>query len=138
VLLDASEQRTDFLAEAVEQLSIGDRVEVVRGRAEAVGREERWAGDFDLVVARSFGPPAVVAECATRFLAVGGRLMVSEPPNAGGEAGARWNHPTELAELSFSLPDASAGEHFAVLVKVSPTGDRYPRRVGIPTKRPLF
>ena len=35
---------------------------------------------FDLVVARSFGAPAVTAECAVGFLATGGHLAVSEPP----------------------------------------------------------
>jgi 16S rRNA (guanine527-N7)-methyltransferase len=171
VLLDASEQRTAFLAEAVDRLAWRERVRVLRGRAELLAHEDEWRNAFDLVVARSFGPPAVVAECAAGFLAVGGVLIVSEPP-ATPESAGRWDHADELATLGLvyqpfaASPDGvadgradggadgdaekdsaafsadaalprSAGS-FAVLTCSSACPDRYPRRVGIPAKRPLF
>lgn len=80
VLLEAGERRCGFLREAVGRLGLDGRVAVVRQRAEEAGRSPTWRGGFDLVVARSFGPPAVTAECAAPFLRVGGRLVVSEPP----------------------------------------------------------
>jgi 16S rRNA (guanine527-N7)-methyltransferase len=141
VLLDGSPTRTTFLADAVEELALTDRVTVVTGRAEEVGHLEAHRAVFDLVVSRSFGPPAVVAECAAPFLIVGGRLVVSEPP---GDAD-RWDHPDELAMLGLSAvpPTVPAGAargrgSFRTLVQVSPCPPRYPRRVGIPAKRPLF
>jgi len=138
-LLDANEKRTHFLAEAVERLALADRVSVLRGRAESLAREPAWRSQFDLVVARSFGPPAVVAECAAGFLAARGRLVVSEPP---GSAGERWNHPASLATLGFELQgeelERSGAGRFQVLVCVGECDDRYPRRVGVPAKRPLF
>lgn len=132
VLLDAAERRTVFLAEAVKTLGLGDRVEVWRGRAELLAHEPERRASFDLVVARSFGSPAVVAECAAGFLSMGGRLVVSEPPNV---VGTRW--PDEgLARLGMEL--VSVGEGVAVVARVRPCPAVFPRRVGVPAKRPLF
>ena len=63
-MLDANKRRTDFLDEALMTLGAGDRANVIRARAEEAGRNALLRGAFDQVVSRSFGPPAVVAECA--------------------------------------------------------------------------
>jgi len=135
-LVDAGKRRVEFLVEAVRSLGLEDRVEVVAGRAEELGRHERLRGWFDLVVARGFGPPAVTAECAAGFLTVGGRLVVSEPP--GGRPG-RWP-ASGLAPLGLepSATIETMGASYAVLHQRSPCPDRFPRRTGIPSKRPLF
>ena len=140
-LLDANERRTSFLAEEIDRLGWSGRVEVVRARAELAGRDPALTGGFEVVVARSFGAPAVTAECAARLLVEDGVLVVSEPPLAdGAEDRDRWN-PEGLALLGL---EAAAPIRFRdrygyqVIRKVAPTPDRYPRRVGIPTKRPLF
>lgn len=129
VLIEAMQKRAGFLREAITALGLAARVTVEERRAEEVGRDPAFRGAFDLVTARSFGPPAVTAECAAPLLAVGGRLVVSEPPGGGG----RWagGH-----ELGFS-PAVRAGA-YAVLTLSRPPGERYPRRTGIPTKRPLW
>lgn len=136
VLLDGSPKRTAFLAEAVDELGLDDRVRVVTGRAEEVGHDRAERGAFDLVVSRSFGPPAVVAECAAPFLTVGGTLIVSEP-----RAVDRWDHPTELAALGLQVGErreAAGSATFQILHQIVACPERYPRRVGIPAKRPLF
>ena len=132
VLLDSMERRTAFLAEAVLALGWDDRVEVVRGRAEEFGRAQR--GRFDGVVARGFAPPPVTAECAAPLLRVGGLLVVSEPP----EGGSRW--PAERVAV-LGLADEGvlvASARYQVLRQVAVCPDTYPRRVGIPAKRPLW
>jgi 16S rRNA (guanine527-N7)-methyltransferase len=138
VLMDANQRRTDFLAEEIEQSGQGVRVSVARARAEEAGRADEFRERADLVVARSFGAPATTAECASPLLAVGGRAVISEPP--GEEAAGRWD-PEGLAQLGLEL----GGRHryldrfgYQVLLKVEPCDDRYPRRVGVPAKRPLF
>ncbi len=136
VLLDAQVRRTAFLLDAVEALGWGDRVEVAVGRAEELARTPAHRGRYDLVTARSFGPPAVTAECGAPFLRVGGRLVVAEPP-----AGApdRWP-PAGLAVLGL-VDDgviATGGGTVRRLRAAAPVIDRYPRRTGIPAKRPLF
>ena len=138
VLIDSNERRTEFLETESSGRAPAGEVEVIRGRAEEAARTPRLRDQFDLVTSRSFGAPAVAAECGAPFLAVGGTMIVSEPPGSMG--GERW--PEEglnvlgLQPLTRARFDDSYG--YQVLTKVAQTPDRYPRRVGIPTKRPLF
>jgi 16S rRNA (guanine527-N7)-methyltransferase len=137
VLLDASERRCAFLEDVVASLSLTDRVSVVRARAEEAGRNAAFRGMFELVVARSFASPPVTAECAAPLLRVGGHLVVSEPPSSIRDA-SRW--PADpLAELGLE-PSTRWTTPYAYqsLTQSSRCPTRYPRRVGVPAKRPLF
>jgi 16S rRNA (guanine527-N7)-methyltransferase len=140
VLLDASERRCIFLAEAVDHLGLAGRVRVVRARAEEAGRSAELRGSMDVVTARGFGPPPVTAECGAPFLRVGGRLVVSEPPDDGDDEppASRW--PTEGLATVGLAPDQGWSQpyRYRSFVAVAACPDRYPRRVGVPGKRPLF
>ena len=143
VLLDASARRCAFLAEAADELGFGSRVSVVRSRAEEAGRRDGLRGEFDAVVARSFGPPAVTAECAAPFLVVGGRLVASEPPgdddgSTGAPPAPRW--PAKgLARVGLASEAAwTEPFHYRSFVLERPCPDEFPRRDGVPAKRPLF
>jgi 16S rRNA (guanine527-N7)-methyltransferase len=133
LLVDAMAKRCRFLRSAIEALGL-EGVQVVEGRAEALGRGE-LRGTADAVLARSFGPPATTAECAAPLLRVGGRLLVSEPPDGPD----RWP-ATELGELGLRAVGVhrGAGGTLQVLEQIVPCPDRYPRRDGVPAKRPLF
>ena len=131
-LLDASERRTVFLEQAAMELDLQRRVTVVRARAEEAARQPSLRGRFDLVVARSFGPPAVTAECGAGFLQVNGLLVVSEPPD---DRAARWP-ATELQGLG--LQDRGRQGSMRVLQQVELAPDVVPRRVGVPAKRPRW
>jgi 16S rRNA (guanine527-N7)-methyltransferase len=134
VLVDSGQRRVDFLAEAVQALELGDRVRVLGGRAELVGRGD-LRGTCDAVVARGFGPPAVTAECAAPLLRVGGRLVVSEPPEV---VRGRWPED-ELAALGLRPGAAMGGPpRLQLLEQVVACPPAYPRRDGVPGKRPLF
>lgn len=135
-LLDSNERRVLFLARAVAALGLADRVIVGHARAEDAGRDPAWRGRADVVLARSFGPPAVTAECAAPLLAVGGRLIVSEPPD---ETADRWPE-LPLARLGLRAVGRfeQAFSRFQVLRQEERCPEAYPRRVGVPAKRPLF
>lgn len=134
VLLDGSTRRGAFLREAVEMLALQERIDVCVERAEIVGRDPAFRSMTDVVLARSFGPPAVVAECAAPLLAIGGRLIVSDPPGRP----TRW--PDEpLAKLGLQVSAHQVGPPaYTVLVQYELCAASYPRRVGIPAKRVLF
>jgi 16S rRNA (guanine527-N7)-methyltransferase len=135
-LLDASGRRCRFLSESIERLGWSDRAQVLEGRAEELGHRPALRGSFDLVVARSFGAPAVLAECAAGFLEPGGWMIVSEPPEGALEA--RWPSPG-LHELGMGpATQVVEGSRFAGISLVEPVPERYPRRTGVPAKRPLF
>ncbi|HSL59386.1 MAG TPA: RsmG family class I SAM-dependent methyltransferase [Acidimicrobiales bacterium] len=133
-LLDAAERRTAALDEAVTALEMHDRVTVVRGRAEDVGRDPGHRGRYGLVVARSFGAPAVTAECGGAFLELGGRLVVAEPPD---DRPDRWP-AAGLAELGLAVVLEPGAARVAILQRVAPLEERWPRRSGVPAKRPLW
>ena len=131
-LVDAALRRCRLLQLGVARLGWESRVQVVHGRAEDLGRSPAHRGQYDLVTARLFGPPAVTAECAAPFLAVGGVLAVTEPPESDG---ARW--PTDgLAVLGLVAEPPQAG--LQRLRCVAMTSNRFPRKAGVAGKRPLF
>lgn len=135
-LLDGRSNRAELLSSALGELGFKDRVEVVGQRAEEAGREPRLRHAFDLVVSRGFGPPAVTAECAAPFLRVGGLLVVSDPP--GGGHGDRWSREgCERLGLKVARQQVEPWA-FTVLRQVERCGNAFPRRTGLPIKRPLF
>lgn len=137
--IDRGTRRCEFLEEAVMALGLDDRVSVVEGDAEAVARLAMHDSAYEVVTARSFGPPAVTAEAASRLLAVGGTLLVSEPPTA--DAGTRWQEPQALAELGLSYVELFDTDdvRIAILKRTEQRlDDRYPRRAATVRKRPLF
>lgn len=135
VLLEGSTRRAEFLEESVGSCGFDKRVSVVALRAEEAGRMPTLRGAFDVVVARAFGPPPVTAECAAPLLRVNGCLVVSEPPDAG----YRWPEAgLGLLEMRPHAPVVSSSYHYQVIQQVAACPGRFPRRVGVPTKRPLF
>lgn len=135
-LLDGRRNRAENLADAIDTLGFGDRVQVIAQRAEEAGREGRHRQTFDLVVARGFGPPAVTAECAAPFLKVGGVLVVSDPPGGGGSQ--RWPEAgCDLFGLRVERVQVDPWA-FTALRQVKLCSDTCPRRTGLPQKRPLF
>lgn len=137
ILLDARRRAGALLGEAVVRLGLADRVQVVVSRAEDAARDPSWRGHCELVVARAFGPPAVTAECAVGFLRAEGRLAVSEPPDA--DPATRWP-AGGLEELGLTGPEVrhSGGATVALLTASTDPADRWPRRAGMPGKRPLW
>ena len=134
VALDSMAKRCDFLSLAAERL--GGSMLVEHGRAEVLAQREDLRGTFDLVVARSFGSPAVTSECAAGFLRSAGRLLISEPPI---ELSDRW--PTgPLGQLGLRVMNR-VGDGTSSIVELtseSDPRDGVPRRDGMPSKRPLW
>lgn len=135
VLIEVSARRAEFLRQSVAELGWVNRVEVVEERAEVAARREELRGSFPLVSARSFARPAVTAECAAPLLVPAGMLIVSEPP----EESDRWSEKG-LAELGMrpARRTGAGAFHFQVIEQVEDCSARYPRRTGVPQRRPLF
>lgn len=137
VLLDVMQRRCRFLEQAVDKLSLSSRVEVKCGRAELLARDPSLRHGFDIVIARSFGAPAVTVECAVGFLKpASGELLVSEPPTPDP---SRWP-ASGLEMLGLELGERRSTEVATVqtIRSVHEPDERYPRRTGVPAKRPLF
>ncbi|MGE0877410.1 MAG: RsmG family class I SAM-dependent methyltransferase [Acidimicrobiia bacterium] len=127
-LIDNRAKRGDALNLATRELGLVDRVTVDRRDAQVVGQDEQIRSSCDVVVARSFGKPAVVAECAAGLLKPGGHLIVSEPPRSGDtDVGAgRW--PSDaLVALGFAGSVELPGG-LAILTFIGPVDSGVPRR----------
>ncbi|MBA2281071.1 MAG: class I SAM-dependent methyltransferase [Acidimicrobiia bacterium] len=134
VLIEAQAKRGAFLEEAVEALGLD--AQIVIARAEDAGRLPAWRRQFPVVTARAFGPPPVTAECAAPFLQVSGVVLVAEPPDA---PDSRW----PVGGLSrLGLADegviAEGEAHVRRLRLASALDERYPRRAGVPGRKPLW
>ena len=135
VFVDSNQKRMQILDEHLGSLSLRARCAIVCTRAEEFGRVAQNRGRFDAVVARGFAGPGVTAECAAPLLRQGGWLVVSDAPN---ESVDRW--PDDgLAALGLRRAETvRAPFHFFVGVQAEPCAANFPRRVGIPEKRPIF
>lgn len=134
VLVDAMVRRAAFVTDAVAELGLV--AAVLETRAETMAGDPRWSHTVDLVVARSLAAPAVAAEYAAPLLKVGGKAVIAEPP--GGDS-SRW--PLDgLAALGMQRGPVlfSPTATLQVLHQVSDCPGRFPRRVGVAAKKPLF
>lgn len=139
-LLDSVQKKTAFLQHLVRTLGLTD-VQVVTDRAEEYAHDPAFREWFDLVVARAVTELAALAELTLPFCVVGGMAVLGKKGDAAAEierasqaisaVGGRLRDvlPVELPGLT--------GRVLVVLEKVRPTPLEYPRRPGIPEKRPL-
>ncbi len=137
-LLDATAKKTAFLTHVTHLLGLDD-VEVLTGRAEDLARDPRLRERFDVVLARAVGKLPVLAELTLPFCRPGGVVVAVKGANVDDEVQQAENAIEALAgRLRETRRVAAAGgTAFVVLEKIGPTPERYPRRPGIPAKRPL-
>lgn len=135
-LIDSRLRSVDHLNDAISAMSFEERVEIAHGRGEEVARDENLREQFAVVTARGFSGPSITAEIGSGFLEVGGYLVVSEPPDGGA---ARWNDKG-LARVGLSEADEweTSDGHYRSFVKTGPLSSDYPRRNGVPKKKPLW
>ena len=140
-LIEATAKKTAFLGHLVDALGLAG-VEVLTGRAETLGREDGLREAFDLVAARAVAGLPALAELTLPFCRLGG-LVIAQKGSAVQEEAAGAGRAIEAmgGVLREVVPVPASGRHerrtLVVLEKVAPTPERYPRRPGIPVKRPL-
>lgn len=137
-LIEADQAKAAFLVQAAAQLGLDD-VEVVSRRAEDAGRDTRYREAFDAATARALAPMPVLVELCLPFVRVGGRLLAQKTSAVDVDAAG---HAIELmgGSLHAVMAAPSAARHAGTVViidKVKPTPDAYPRRAGVPARKPL-
>ena len=134
-LLDRSAARTEFLEEAIRDIGVVGKVEVVRADATDVAHDPLHRSRYHGVFSRSFAAPSVTAECAAALLSLGGHLVVSEPPESMAE---RW--PTEQVQsLGLSAASVIEGPPRFVIMKLLEVPElTVPRKWAQIIKNPVF
>ena len=140
-LLEATAKKAAFLERLAGALGLSG-VTVVNGRAEDVARDAEHRDAYGLAVARAVAPLRVLVELALPFVRAGGHLAAQKGSSVEREvreAGAAIREcGGEVASVErFQAPGAAHGPSLVLIRKVSATPQRYPRRPGIPAKRPL-
>lgn len=130
-MLEADRRKSGFLMHVAGLLRLSG-VEVDAIRAEDAGRRAGTRESFDLATSRAAAPPDVLCELALPLLRVGGSLcaLVTDAPSSLTLCAAA------AAACGGGAPRAPL---YGVLRvdKVSPTPAEYPRRSGIPGRRPI-
>ncbi len=137
-LIEADQDKAAFLVHACAQLGL-EGVEVVARRAEEAGHDPRLREAFDVAVARALAPLPVLAELCLGLVRVGGRLLAQKTESEGTGAGERAIEIMggTLVAVHASPSDARRAGTVVVIQKVRPTPDAYPRRPGVPNRKPL-
>jgi 16S rRNA (guanine527-N7)-methyltransferase len=140
-LLEATGKKVTFLEHMVDRLGL-QGVTTTKARAEELGHDPDHREQYDLALARAIAELPVVVEYALPFCKVGGWVVAQK-----GEAGAAeaWTADRAITLLGgelrrvvpVELPGLPEDRSLIVVGKVGPTPAAYPRRPGIPSKRPL-
>jgi 16S rRNA (guanine527-N7)-methyltransferase len=141
VLLEATAKKVGFLEHVVAQLGLED-VLPLWGRAEEVGHDPAHREAYDLVLARAVADLSVLAEYTLPLCRPGGSVVAQKGSSALEEVqSAAYALSLLGGRLRKVIPVELNGlaelRHLVVIDKVARTPERYPRRPGIPSKRPL-
>lgn len=140
-LLEATGKKAAFLEQTITQLGLAG-VGVLAMRAEDAGHDPAHRGTYALALARAVAPLRVLIELALPFLEPGGVLAT---PKGSGAAGEIADSDIALMELGGTIVEATRlaieargpSPTLIIVRKEGPVPERYPRRAGMPSKRPL-
>jgi 16S rRNA (guanine527-N7)-methyltransferase len=141
-LIEATLKKTQFLEEVIAKLHLKD-VEIVAERAETVAHDIKYREKFDTVVSRAVASLPALAELMLPFCNIGGCCIVQKKGDINIEVeqskkaitlmGGRIREvkPIEIEELNNN-------RWLVVIDKIESTPVNYPRRPGMPEKRPII
>lgn len=140
-LVESVKKKTHFLQALVEALNF-EHVTILTDRAEVLGQDPAHREQYDWATARAVADLQVLVEYLLPFCKVGGHALAQKGENAAAETAAA---SSAIQLLGGTLPTTRqirlptvANPHFLITIpKISPTPNKYPRRVGVPAKRPL-
>jgi 16S rRNA (guanine527-N7)-methyltransferase len=140
-LVESIGKKTAFCEHLVEKLDL-EGVDVIQMRAEGIGKIPVHREQYDWAMARAVAVMPVLLEYLLPLVRVGGQVLAmkgesgpAETQTAENAARLLGGHLRQLIPLT--LPGVAEERYLVVVDKVAITPEKYPRRVGIPAKRPL-
>jgi len=141
VLLEATARKTKFLQHVADKLGL-DNVEIAVGRAEEAAHNSKYREKFDLALSRAVASLPVLVELTLPFCAVGGRFVAQKKGDIEREVEQSQKAITvmggSLREVrSIELEELDDKRYLVIVDKIKPAPAEYPRRPGMPAKRPI-
>jgi 16S rRNA (guanine527-N7)-methyltransferase len=140
-LLEATAKKALFIRQLTAKLALKD-VEVLNERAEEAAQKPQYREKFDVVVSRAVAELAILAELTLPFCAVGGYLIAQKK----GDISVELEQSLKAIEMlggrlsgveKIRLAGLDDERYLILIEKTGATPQKYPRRSGMPEKRPL-
>ena len=150
VLLEATAKKAAFLHHLKQKLGLNS-VEIVAGRAEDIAHQAQYRERFDMVLSRAVAPLPTLVELTLPFCTIGGSFIAQkkgaiDPVRKSNGVDPEISRATKAISLlggnlrqvkRVDLEEFTDERWLIIIDKVSVTPHQYPRRPGIPSKRPL-
>jgi 16S rRNA (guanine527-N7)-methyltransferase len=142
VLLEATSKKAKFLEHLIARLGL-DNTEIVVGRAEEIAHDDRYRERFDVVLSRAVAQLPTLAELVLPFCAIGGSFIAQKKGDIDTELTSASRAINLLGGRLREVKAVNLGEFrdrrcLLIIDKVRLTPPEYPRRPGIPEKRPII
>ena len=141
LLVDSIKKKAEFCQHIIDTLELKG-ISVIQNRVERLARDELYRERFDWAIARAVAQLSTLSEYMLPFVKIGGWMLAMK-----GDQGPIETHQAQNAfrllggELSnmikITLPGVTEDRYLITVSKKAKTPDKYPRRVGLPNKRPL-
>lgn len=140
-LLDSSTKKVNFLNQLIYKLGLKG-IDATHGRAEDLAQIEEWRASFDYVTSRAVASLNVLLEYVVPFLKIGGLAYLYKGPEYmeeidEAEAALKTLGAEIKEKIKLDVPGLEADRYLLIVEKKKETEKKYPRRAGIPKKRPL-
>ena len=144
-LLDSLTKRIRFIDDVINELDLNSSgsIETTDMRSEDYVRTEDVRESFDLVVSRAVANLAVLSEYSLPYVRIGGSFISYK----GDKASEELNEAEKAIDIlggevndvmTFTLPGTDISRTLINIKKTRPTPDKYPRKAGLPNKKPLL
>ncbi len=140
-IVDSLQKRLTFIEHLAEELGL-EGVSCVHGRAEDVGQNPAYRGQFDIVTARAVASLNVLAEYCLPLVKIGGQFLALKAQKSDQEleearAAIRILGAKLIKVTEDQLPVEAADRRYILIQKTKETPNKYPRKAGKPAKNPI-
>ena len=140
-LMDSLNKRVDFLNEVNAVLKL-DGINAIHGRAEDFAKPDQLREKYDLCVSRAVANLSTLSEYCLPYVKVGGKFISYKSEKSAEEMDEAGNAIDILggkiqAQITFMLPDSDIYRNLVVIEKISETPQKFPRKAGTASKKPL-
>lgn len=140
-IVDSLNKRITFLNEVVKQLEL-EHVNCCHDRAEDFGQKAAFRECFDLVTARAVARLNLLSEFCLPLVRKAGHFVAMKSVSIHDELEQAQKAFRVLGGqvegvASFDLPEDAGQRYIVTIKKVSSTPKQYPRKAGIPAKKPI-